>query len=159
MSVARALGLVAVVAVFGCAHSRFALRPTETEAVVHLRAFLSYEAAYSFHNKGFFDSPACLPNPAQCLPDYPPDGPSLLSAEMAAPVPGYRKVFHPGPHPTELTGGVSRSSIQSYSFTLEPVEAGRRWFCGDSTGRLCYSPTALVGAEGGQCPSSCRDLP
>ena len=143
----------------GCAHGAFLMRDAETPAIVHLRVFITYEAAYSSQNGGFFDNPGCLQEPAKCVPDFPSDVPWPFSKDVALPPPGYQVTFFPGPTAPKVQGGrTSESSILSFSILLEPTQSGRRWLCGDSRGTLCYSETAIKGAEVGTCPSSCRTI-
>lgn len=144
----------------GCAHASTAIRPSETEAVVHLRIVVSSEAAYSANNGWYFDSLECLLDAPKCLLTYPVSGPPFLTAEFAQPPPGYRARFHPGPAPPTGTLGpaMSKSSVTSYAYTLAPSVPGARWFCADNRPTLCVSEQALASPLPGRCPKNCQSI-
>jgi hypothetical protein len=143
-----------------CAHTSTAIRPSETEAVVHLRIIVSSEAAYSANNGWYFDDLQCLLDAPKCLPTYPASGPPFLTAEFAQPPRGYRAQFHPGPAPPTASLGpaMSKSSVVSYAYTLAPAAPGARWFCADNRPTLCVSQAALASALPGRCPKKCRSI-
>jgi len=143
----------------GCAHSRGVMRQSETEAVVHLRTFVSLEAAYSASNGGYFDTPACLLDAQKCVPGYPASGPPFLTPELAQPPVGYRALFHPGPAaPNVFEPAISKTSVTSYAYTLEPSTPGARWLCADDRPTICVSGRTVSSPLPGRCPSSCGSL-
>jgi hypothetical protein len=156
----RLIIALATAAFMACAHSDFMTRPAETEAVVHLRVIVSSEAAYSANNGWYFDSPACLLDATKCLPTYPVSGPPFLTPEFPGPPPGYRAAFHPGPRApaTALGPTMSRSSLESYAYVLEPTRPGARWFCADNRPTLCYAERPLPMTESGRCPKACKNI-
>jgi hypothetical protein len=152
--------LLGAVSLAACAHSAFVMRPVEAPAIVHVRAFISFEAAYSSVNGGHFDSPTCLLDPAKCIPDYLASEPRFLTEQFVAPPAGYRAVFHPGPPVPEIAASptISKSSLESYAVTLEPAEPGGRWFCGDNRPTICYAEAPMRMVQPGRCPPSCRSI-
>jgi sugar lactone lactonase YvrE len=65
---------------------------------------------------------------------------------------GYRRSFHPR----------APSRIQAFAYTAvpeKPGETGIHAFCGDETGRICYTPDGPWVVVAGHCSPSCRDLP
>lgn len=143
-----------------CAHAKGVMHPSEADAVVHLRILVSSEAAYSANNGWYFDRPECLLDAPRCLPTYPASGPPFLTPEFVQPPGGYRAKFHPGAAapPAAIGPTMSKSSVISYAYTLEPAAANARWFCADNRPTLCVSEQALRSDLPGRCPSSCRSL-
>jgi hypothetical protein len=154
------VGCVVGFAALGCAHAKAVMRPSETDAVVHLRVLVSSEAAYSANNGWYFDTPECLLNAPRCLPTYPASGPPFLTQEFAQPPAGYRARFHPGAVPASSSLGptMSKSSVASYAYTLEPTVRGARWLCADNRPALCVSDRAFASRLPGRCPNSCQSL-
>jgi hypothetical protein len=127
---------------------------------VHLRILVSSEAAYSANNGWYFDGPECLLDAPKCLPTYPVSGPPFLTPEFAQPPKGYRARFHPGAAAPEGALGptMSKSSVTSYAYTLEPSVPGVRWFCADNRPTLCVSERALASQLPGRCPTTCKSI-
>ena len=74
---------------------------------------------------------------------------------------GYVLRFHPGPAaPPEAIqrGKASPTSLSSFAITLTPEPAGPgRSFCGDSTGRMCFSAGGAAPVKDGRC-EPCKKL-
>jgi type IV pilus assembly protein PilA len=132
------LGIVAAIAIPSLLRAR--VSANESATLGDIRTVIMAEAAYQSANKGFYDSPACLADPARCIPDY--RGPTFLDPALAA-LPaksGYERTFHPQPPPGDLPPGASRSGLVSFAIVAVPVavdKTGVRGFCGDSSGRIC----------------------
>jgi len=140
----------------------------EAATMGDIRTVISAEAAYQSANGGFYDVPECLVAPQPCIPAYPANAPTFLDSQLGqttAVKSGYHRVFHPGPpvDPAAVRqAGASASSLQSFAYTavpLVPEQTGVRGFCGDSNGRICFTPDGHAPAvENGQCAASCQDL-
>lgn len=141
---------------------------SESTTLGDIRTIISAEVAYSSANLGFYDVPECLGTPQRCIPGYPVAARPFLDSQLgqtSAVKSGYRRVFHPGPgaDPSGVRRvGASASSLVSYAYVavpLVPGQAGLRAFCGDATGRICYTPDGRApGIENGQCAASCETL-
>jgi hypothetical protein len=47
----------------------------------------------------------------------------------------------------------------AFAYVAVPVARGKtgvRSFCGDATGRICYTTTGVIVPELGVCPADCR---
>ena len=138
----------------------------ESAAIGDVRTVIAAEAAYASANGGFYDAPACLAAPRQCIPEYPESGAVFLDSRFVVlgSRSGYVRRFQGGPRPSpeEIKGALSPSSVKRFAFIAVPAERGRtgvRSFCGDDTGRLCQ---VMDGGEprvqDGRCDPSCLDL-
>ena len=135
---------------------------SEAAAVGDIRAVISGEMAYSMSNEGFYDELRCLVEPGTCLPSYAKGSPAFLDASaLQAERFGYRRTFHAGAK-APRTAKTSPSSIAAFAFTavpLKPGETGNRGFCGDASGRVCFTPDgSLPKVVDGQCDSACMTL-
>jgi hypothetical protein len=134
----------------------------KASAVGDIRTVISGQAAYSTANEGFYDELRCLVDPGTCLPSYPKGSPAFLDASvLQAEKFGYRRTFHPGAKAPRQAKS-SASSLTSYAFTavpLKPGETGKRGFCGDASGRLCFTPDgSQPKVVGGECDAACTTL-
>jgi hypothetical protein len=124
------------------------IKARERMIMIAVSSVVSAERTYAVSNGSYFDEIRCLTRPADCIPGLPADTPPFLDptydwleAKM-----GYVRKFHPGPRVTPeeiLKAGSSSSSLKAFAFTatpLRPGETGTRAFCGDSTGRICFTP-------------------
>ena len=124
------------------------IKARERMIMIAVSTVVSAERTYSMTNGTYFDEIRCLTRPADCIPGLPTDTlPFLdptydwLEAKM-----GYVRKFHPGPRaaPEEIRkAGSSPTSLKAFAFTatpLRPGETGTRAFCGDSTGKICFTP-------------------
>ena len=167
MSRARnwALGIPVVLVVLVVVPSlarRYLIRPGVAPVVSDMYAIGSAQKAYASANGGFYDRLECLAAPADCIPGYPGDSPTLLDPELAG-LPdedGYARFFFPGPRvPEEVSRqtGCSPSSVTSYAVLAvprKPVEGKSRIFCLDDTGGIRVSPNRpeMPVLKDGRCP-------
>jgi len=124
------------------------IKAVERMIMIAVSTVVSAERTYAATNGSYFDEIRCLTKPGECLPGLPADAmPFLdptydwLEAKM-----GYVRKFHPGPRaaPEDIRkAGASPTSLKAFAFTatpLRPGETGSRAFCGDSSGRICFTP-------------------
>jgi len=135
---------------------------SEAAAIGDIRSVISGEMAYSMSNEGFYDELGCLVQPGTCLPSYPKSSPAFLDATaLQAERSGYRRTFHAGPKAPRKAKS-SPSSVTAYAITavpLKPGETGNRGFCGDDSGRLCFTADgSLPKVVNGQCDPACMPL-
>lgn len=142
------VGMIAAIAIPSLLRAR--ISANESAVIGDLRAVLSAEAAYRDANGGLFEGRLeCLASPGEgCLPA---GGSSFLDPGLAeaAPRHGYRGRLEAGPTPEIDTARSSPTSVVSFAYVTQPVQAGQtgvRSFCGDSSGLLCYR------ADGGDIP-------
>lgn len=159
------VGIVAAIAIPSLLRAR--VSANESAAIGDIRTLISAQMTYASANNGFYDSLECLNAPARCIPGYPDSGPLFLDAELAAAGArrGYERTFHPGPPAAEevvAMGKISPSSLTAFAYVAMPQKPGQtgvRAFCGDSTGRICFtsdgSPPPI---EDGLCAMTCPDL-
>jgi hypothetical protein len=125
-----------------------AMRARERNVLIAVSTIVHAERSYAQGNGGFFDEVRCLTHPAQCRPGLPADTAPFLDPTYAwlEPRLGYARAFHAGPQSTaeEIErAGASPTSVKAFAFTAAPLQpgvTGSRGFCGDSTGRLCFTP-------------------
>jgi type II secretory pathway pseudopilin PulG len=155
------VGIIAAIAIPSLLRAR--VSANESMAIGDIRTVISAEAAYQSANAGYYDTLECLGTPGSCIPGY--NGPTFIDPMLASGLDkgGYKRTFHPGAAPTEEGGSQrSPSSISSFAYTAVPVQrnqTGVRGFCGDSSGRICYT---LDGSEppvvDGECSQTCQML-
>jgi type IV pilus assembly protein PilA len=158
-AVAAIIGIIAAIAIPSLLRAR--ISANESMAIGNLRTIISAEAAYQSANGGFYDVPACLYTPSQCLGSNAPGMAFLDQQSVAFDVQksGYVLQFHGGPAPADASA-VSPSSLESYAVTAEPAspQTGVRTFCGDSRGIVCVMAASSRITEDGQCPETCERL-
>jgi hypothetical protein len=97
----------------------------------------------------------CLYKPDDCIPGY--QGPAFLGDWFHEPeAMGYRRSFH-----TMERRESGSPLLKSFAYTavpLQPGESGQRGFCGDSSGRICFTPDGTVPVKDGLCAPSCQEL-
>lgn len=140
----------------------------ESVAIGDVRTMISAQATYQANNGGFHDVPECLAGPRRCIPGYPADAPTFIEPQLGQATvvrQGYRRTFYPGPtaEPSAVRERkASPTSITSYVYIAVPLSFGRtgsRAFCGDGSGRICYTTDGGPRIDQGQCSvSSCTDL-
>jgi hypothetical protein len=131
----------------------------EAAAIADLMTIISAEAAYQTVNAGFYDTPACLFRPSSCIPGYPAEAPFFLDEALASLTvkDGYRRAVFTKP-PTQGPGrDASLTSAEFYAFILwpdEPGKTGRRAFCGDADGIICFNEDGSMPklSREGRCP-------
>jgi type IV pilus assembly protein PilA len=156
------LGIIAAIAIPSLLRAR--VSANEAATIGDIRTVISAEAAYQGASGGYYGPPECLAAPSSCLPSY--SGAAFLDPAFASATTksGFRRTFHPG---TVVTAGVDgsaapRGSLESFAYVAVPEsrQTGVRGFCGDSSGRICFtndgSPPAVVG---GVCDPGCPSLP
>jgi type II secretory pathway pseudopilin PulG len=155
------IGIIAAIAIPSLLRAR--ISANEAGAIGNVRTVISAEAAYQSASGGYYDVPACLYAPAQCLGAGAPAA-RFLSPESTVfdtPKMGYVLRFHPGQAATAAGGAtVSSSGVDSYAVTAEPVSTstGVRTFCADASGVICVMSAAEHQAPGGACPQSCAPI-
>jgi hypothetical protein len=125
-----------------------AMRARERNVLIAVSTVLHAEKTYAAENGGFFDEIRCLMRPPECKPGLAADAAPFLDPtyNWLEPRLGYARVFHPGPKatPDEIQRtGASPTSLKAFAYTATPLQAGvtgSRGFCGDSGGRLCFTP-------------------
>lgn len=156
---AAVVGIIAAIAIPSLLRAR--ISANEAMAIGNLRTIISGEAAYQSANGGFYDVPACLYAPNQCLGSNAPGMAFLDQGSVAFDVQksGYVLQFHGGPAPAD-TSAVSPSSLEAFAVTAAPAspQGGVRSFCGDSRGIVCVMAASGRITEGGQCPETCEPL-
>lgn len=156
------IGIIAAIAIPSLLRAR--ISANESAAIGDVRTVISGQAAYQSVNGGYYDTLECLGTPGSCIPNYA--GPTFLDPVLAsgAPKSGYERTFHPGASPSSAEASELRSpsSLESFAYTAVPVKQGQtgvRAFCGDSTGRVCFT---LDGSEppveDGLCAPTCQAL-
>ena len=141
----------------------------ESLAIGDIRTMISAQAIYQVSNGGFYDVPECLVSPQRCIPAYPANAPTFIDSQLGQTTvvrQGYRRTFYPGPaaEPSAIREmKASPTSITSYAYIAVPRSPGRtgvRAFCGDGTGRICYTTDGSVPRiDQGLCAaSSCTAL-
>jgi hypothetical protein len=146
------------------------LRPppnhNESATLGDMRTLMSAEAAYQAASGGYYGPPECLVAPPTCLHGYPVNLPTFLDSQLASRMPksGYRRAFHPGapaPPPADGKPG-AKGGLVSYAYVAVPLRpglSGVRGFCGDSTGRICFTVDGSAPpVTDGLCDPQCADL-
>ena len=158
--------LLLVIAIVLPALLRVRATPGVQGGLGDVRSIISAERSYAAMNEGYFDVPACLAAPSQCLPGVRDDVQPFLDSSIASlrPRGGYEFRFEPGPVPSlsdDQRKRVSKSSLAAFAVVAVPTrDSGqRRAFCGDSRGVLCVRPDGTMpGVRAGRCPDSCEAL-
>lgn len=155
-------GIVAAIAIPSLLRARVAAN--EAAALGDIRTVISAEAAYQSASGGYYGPLDCLGAPSQCLPSY--SGPTFLDRTLAAGgmKSGYRRTFHPGNAVALGADGspAPRGSLESFAYVVVPEKPGQtgvRGFCGDASGRICFTTNGSApAATGGMCDPGCQDL-
>ena len=155
------LGIIAAIAIPSLMRAR--VSANEAGTIGDIRTVMSAEAAYQSASGGYYGPPQCLSAPTTCLPAY--SGPTFLDSQLASGTvkSGYRRTFHAGPVAPAVPGPPAPTeSLESFAYTAVPVERGKtgtRGFCGDSTGRICFTTDGSAPAVvDGACDPGCTDL-
>jgi hypothetical protein len=129
---------------------RIRMGANEMMAKADTRTIISAQMGYASENDGRYGSLACMAAPKDCNPAHA--GAAYMSAKTASlsDRQGYRRSFQLSPG---ATGFVYTA------MPLEPGVTGARAFCGDHTGRLCFTADGREpDTKGGSCPASCTTL-
>jgi hypothetical protein len=153
------LGIVAAIAIPSLLRAR--VSANESAAIGDVRALIAAEARYQSANGGYFDYPECLAAPARCIPGF--QGGAIADGRVPSTggENGYRQVFHPGPAADPAPPRSSKSSLMAYAYVAVPAvrnQTGVRSFCGDASGRLCYTVGEMPAPVLGVCPDECDTL-
>jgi hypothetical protein len=155
----------------------------EAATVGDIRTVISAQAVYQNANGGFYGEPPCLSGPWDCIPNYARSQPALLpdGFMLEGEKSGYKRRFHAGPQgaatvvvpkPTRRRGKKPSPTppppppfqgLTSFAVTavpLAPGESGVRGFCGDASGRICFTADGQEPAVvEGNCAAACPTLP
>lgn len=154
------LGIVAAIAIPSLLRAR--VSANEAAAIADVRHVIAAEAQYQTANAGYFDRLECLAAPDQCIPGF--HGGAMIEGRLlsAAEGAGYRRAFHSGPPAEPTPARASKSSLMAFAYVAVPVQTGKtgvRSFCGDASGRICYSSGAAAPEPVlGVCPTDCTSL-
>ena len=119
---------------------------SEPQAIGDSRTVISAQQTYASVNGGHFEGRfECLSEPQLCMPEYPEQAPHFLGTDFTrlGTKSGYVRSFHPGPAPREASPEVvSGSSVVAFAYLSVPSSelTGKRAFCADSTGMICFTP-------------------
>jgi hypothetical protein len=122
----------------------------EMMAKADTRTMISAQYAFAMNNEDRYGSLACLAAPKDCNPAY--TGPSYVDAKVAslADRNGYRRRLYLHPK----AAGFIFTSVP-----LQPGVTGEKGFCGDHTGRLCFTADGREpDTKDGSCPASCTTV-
>ena len=152
------LGLVVALALPSLSQAR--ISANEAGAIGAVRSVSSAQAVAAAVNGGFFLPLECLGAPSSCIPDY--TGAPFLPEIRAG---GYSARFVPGQSATQAERQESLAkaerSLRSFAFLMvpeRPGETGRRSFCVDAGGEICFTEGgAPPDTAGGRC-SACTPL-
>ena len=154
------LGIVAAIAIPSLLRAR--VSANEAAAIADVRSVIAAEAQYQSANGGYFDRLECLAAPVQCIPGF--QGSAMVDDRVLSTGEerGYRRAFHPGPLAEPAPPRASKSSLMAFAYVAAPVQQGRtgvRSFCGDASGRVCYTSGATAPEPVlGVCPADCTPL-
>lgn len=157
------IGIIAAIAIPSLLRAR--VSANEAATIGDIRTVISAEAAYQSASGGYYGPLECMAAPTTCLPGYA--GPTFLDSELASATTknGYRRTFHPGPAVstnTPLGIPAPTGRLETFAYVAVPANRGQtgvRGFCGDSTGRICFTADGSEPAvAGGACDPGCPDL-
>ena len=156
------LGIIAAIAIPSLLRAR--VSANEAATIGDIRTVISAEAAYQSASGGYYGTPECLAAPTTCLPAY--SGPTFVDPDLASATVknGYRRTFHPGAPIAAGAGGTPApaNSLETFAYVAVPAsknQTGVRGFCGDSSGRICFTTDGSAPAVvAGACDPGCRDL-
>lgn len=159
-------GIIAAIAIPSLLRAR--VSANEAATIGDLRTVISAEAAYQTVNCGSYGRMECLSNPKGpgCIVDYPATAPKFLDSALSSGQlkSGYQRTFHPGAEVvlTQGPGCPGGTGLQSFAYTAEPAtrfQTGVRGFCGDDTGRICYTTDGTApSVTNGRCGEDCTPL-
>lgn len=154
-------GIIAAIAIPSLLRARVSTNEAQNIALV--REIASGQAGYSQANAGLYDELACLQNPQQCIPGYPPTGPGFVGEQALAPnAAGYQRELYLGPPPASRPETASPSGATSFVFVAIPTDynvTGTRGFCTDASGIVCtFDGDAPPDLSTQTCPTNCNAL-
>lgn len=143
------------------------IRARERMVLLDVRTLVMAARQYAAANGSFADELRCLGRPEVCISGYPKDAPSFIdpSYDFLRTRLGYVRQFHPGPRADDeqiRQARASPTSLRAFAYTAVPEKAGEtgfRGFCGDSTGRLCFTSNGSPPpVKDGRCTTPCQPL-
>lgn len=170
---AGALSLLVAIPLAGCVAAiaipsflRARVSANEAATIGDIRTVISAEAAYQSVSGGYYGPPRCLAAPTACLPGY--SGPTFLHPDLASATVknGYRRTFHAGPAASATSSvpgaPLATGNLVGFAYVAVPENSGQtgvRGFCGDASGRICYTADGSAPAVAdGACAPDCEDL-
>lgn len=135
----------------------------ESEAIGDIRSMQSMQAAYAPNSGGAYGTLECLRDPQKCgfpLGTEPfCDRRHVYSGEEH----GYLREFFVGPRWSgESKAETARTGVSRFAVVAAPVKpavTGNRAFCGDDTGRICFSTDGIAPRPvDARCPANCQLL-
>jgi type IV pilus assembly protein PilA len=151
------IGIVAAIAIPSLLRAR--VSANESVTLGDIRSLISAEAAYQSANGGYYGAMECLPRPGDCISGYA--GPTFLDPQLASATTknGYRRTFHGAP---STAADAPPHALDSFAYVAVPDTLGKtgvRGFCGDSSGRICFTNDGSAPeVTGGACAPGCQDL-
>ena len=143
------------------------LRGRDRAALLNVRTVLLAQKQFATRNGALYGPFECLTKPETCLPDFPKEDAPFLDPtyDWLETRLGYERRFHPGPKATEdelRRAKAIPDSLQAFAFTAVPVkpgETGLRAYCGDATGKICFTPDGAPPViREGRCVPPCKEL-
>jgi hypothetical protein len=154
------IGIIAAIAIPGLLRARTSAN--ESATIGDIRSVISAEVAYAASNGGFYGTLECLATPSRCIADYPASAPTFLTGPIEPVKSGYTRTFHAGPPAPSLGQPVAPGSMMSFAYVAVPTtrnQTGVRGFCGDATGRICFTPDGSAPeVVNGECSPLCTTL-
>jgi hypothetical protein len=141
-------------------------RGRERMALLAISTVVQAEKMFASVNGSLYGELRCLTHPTECLPAFDPQAASFLDPtyDWLESRLGYDRKFHPGPKATDeqlRRAGANPGSLTAFAFTVTPTQpgvSGRRAFCADSTGKICFTPDGREPpVRNGRC-DPCRKL-
>jgi type II secretory pathway pseudopilin PulG len=155
------ISIIAAIAIPALLRARVAAN--EAATIGDIRTVITGQAAYNAANGAYYDGNLpCLTVPVDCIPSYPPNGPTFLDSQITSlqAKSGYSRSYAGGETPARVNTVISSpSSVTSYVYWATPSTGGRtgvRGFAADSSGLICYS---TQGAPAGTTGSIALDAP
>jgi hypothetical protein len=124
------------------------IKSRERMVLLGISTVLMAEKMYAAANGSYYGEIKCLTRPSDCIPGHDPNAATFLDPtyDWLDTRLGYVRKFYAGPTvPEDLIKRqrAAPASFASFAFTATPAKpgvTGRRAFCADSTGKICFSP-------------------
>jgi prepilin-type N-terminal cleavage/methylation domain-containing protein len=152
------IGIIAAIAIPSLLRAR--ISANEAAAQGDSRTVSSSQVAYASSNRGAYGTTlACLATPSGC--GFPATVTQVLDPQIGAAgmvtKQGYNRSYLPG----NVATGTPDPGVLTWAYTSDPStigNTGTRFFAIDSTGLICYSNVAPVGATGSGLPVPCTPI-
>jgi type IV pilus assembly protein PilA len=152
------IGIIAAIAIPALLRAR--VSANEAANIGDIRTVISAEAAYQSSDGGFYGLITCLATPSNCLANYATSAPTFLDSNIAtnsSTKSGYNRGFIAGSvAAVPATVANAGTAIADYDFYATPMTqnmSGVRGFSGDSSGRVCFTPS---GTQPPSLPVTCN---